>query len=256
MSIKLLNGRFESFVFSGGEVHVKVLECGGDPTVQAILYNTQDIITLLMLADALKRMGTPIYALHIPYFPYARQDRVCNPGEALSVKVMADLINSIEAKVVIVTDPHSDVTPALLNNVEVRTAEHCGIHDIIGSKLVICPDAGAEKRIQKLRVPYVMATKIRDVKTGDIIDTKLYDYENKVPGKDVIIIDDICDGGRTFIELAKVLKAHGAASVSLYVTHGIFSKGHAVFQRLIDDVYHFDYETGSIECLSLKKGDA
>ena len=129
-----------------------------------------------------------------------------------------------------------------------------------GNRVVICPDAGAEKRIQKLGLPYVMATKVRDAKTGNIIATRLFDEDeqgvSRVAGKDTIIVDDICEGGRTFIELAKVLKAHGAATVALYVTHGIFSKGHQCFRGLIEDIYHYNYDTRSVECLSLKRGDA
>ena len=64
-----------------------------------------------------------------------------------------------------------------------------------------------------------------------------------VTGKSVLIADDICDGGRTFIELAKVLKERGAAHIHLHVTHGIFSKGKAVFEGLIDTVTStYDYE--------------
>jgi len=244
--ISLVNGRFETFVFSGGEVHVKVLECHPQAHIKAIIYNSEDVMTLLMLCDALKRMGKTIQRIDIPYLPYARQDRVCNAGEALSLNVITHLINSIQAKQVCVTDVHSDVSLALVNNIHNYEPASFGLLDVIGTKLVVCPDAGAEKRILKLKRPYVMATKVRDVATGDIIETKLY---GDVFERDVIIVDDICDGGKTFIELAKVLRASGAASVDLYVTHGIFSKGLGVFKGLLDHIYHYNKHTGVIECL-------
>ncbi len=244
MSVSLVNGKFESFVFSGGEVYVKVLECFVNAHVKAILRNTQDLVELLMLCDALKRMGKTIQRIDIPYLPYARQDRVCNTGEALSLKVMCDLINSIGAKQVTVLDIHSDVTLALLNNVKNYEPASFGLLDIIGSKLIICPDAGAEKRIQKLKKPYVMATKVRDVATGEIKQTSLH---GSVKDRDCIIVDDICDRGRTFTELAKVLRTAEARTVDLYVTHGIFAKGMGVFTKLIDQIFHYDYETGVIK---------
>ncbi len=247
MSIELTNGKFETFVFSGGEVHVRVVECHPQPHIKAIIYNSEDIMTLLMLCDAIKRTGRTIHRLDIPYLPYARQDRVCNVGEALSIKVMADLINSIGAKQVCVTDVHSDVSLALIKNVHNYPAEALGLMEVIGNKLVICPDAGAEKRILKLKRPYVMATKVRDPMTGDIKETRIY---GDVKDKECIIVDDICDGGKTFIELAKVLLNSGASSVDLYVTHGIFSKGMFVFKNLLTNIYHYNYKTGIIECIS------
>lgn len=76
--------------------------------------------------------------------------------------------------------------------------------------------------------------KARNVQTGEITGTEVYgDVKDKV----VLIIDDICDGGRTFIELGKVLKERGASKVILYVTHGIFSQGKQVFEGIIDEVY-------------------
>ncbi len=248
MTIELVNGKFQQFVFSGGEVHVKVLECFVNAHIKAIINNSEDVMTLLMLCDALKRMGKSIHRIDIPYLPYARQDRVCNKGEALSLKVFADLINTVGAKQVCITDVHSDVSLALINNVHNYEPKDFGLLDVIGDRLVICPDAGAEKRILKLGKPYVMATKVRKPETGEILTTNLIDPLNKVVGADCIIVDDICDGGRTFTELAKQLRHHEAQSVDLYVTHGIFSKGMTVFKGLIDNIYHYNKSTGVIEC--------
>ena len=84
---------------------------------------------------------------------------------------------------------------------------------------------------------YRLASKIRDTKTGYITETKL---QGEVRGRDVLIFDDICDGGRTFIELAKSLKAKGAKKISLYITHGIFSKGKDVLYNHIDEIICFN----------------
>lgn len=229
----LIDGeKLDSFKFSGGEIHLKT---GYKPIVTAYLRNSDDIIELLLFANAMKQRGNLIKQLEIPYIPYARQDRVCNEGEPFSIKVMADLINSIEAKEVIGWDVHSDVTTALINNF--RNIEQYEFVPILENITVCSPDGGALKKAFKVSqsqsLPLITANKIRDTKTGDIVKTEV---NQEVKG-DILIVDDICDGGRTFIELAKVLKEKGAGKIYLYVTHGIFSKGIDVFDGLIDKIY-------------------
>lgn len=250
MPIKILNGEFETFKFSGGEIHVRVLKTPGPANILATINNSDDIMTLLLLCDALKRMGKTIETIIIPYFPYARQDRVCNRGEALSVKIMADLINSIGAGQVVIHDPHSDVTPALINNYFVTKLDDLCPPEILEGKMIICPDAGAEKKIRLLKRPYILCTKDRDTATGEIKRTIVH-HHGSLDGQNCIIVDDICDGGRTFIEIAKVLKSKNAGTIDLYVTHGIFSKGMEVFKGLIDKVYY--YKEGELQCWSSGK---
>ena len=186
----------------------------------------------------------------IPYFPYARQDRVCVEGEALGAAVMASFINNLDFAKVTIWDAHSDVSPALLNRVEnvpqIKLLERC---DELSQRLstgeltLISPDAGASKKTIKIAETFngepevIQAQKMRNLKTGEIIKTEIL---GDVKDKKVLIADDICDGGRTFIELAKVLKNKGALEVSLFITHGIFSKGLEVFEGLIDAIYTTD----------------
>jgi ribose-phosphate pyrophosphokinase len=69
----------------------------------------------------------------------------------------------------------------------------------------------------------------------------VYGTEEQLKDKHVIIVDDICDGGRTFIELAKVLKSNKVKNITLFVTHGIFSKGvDALFENGIDNIITTD----------------
>lgn len=231
-----------SFHFPAGEISVG-MELMGQPysyNVKAILKSSDDIMKLLMVADAIKREGGEIYKLEIPYLPYARQDRVCNPGEALSFKVFADLINGIGAVRVIGWDVHNPtLAGAIINNYEdiSQTEILEPYRDLFKGVTVCAPDGGAMKKAfdvsQMLNAPLITANKIRNIRTGEIEKTEVNQY---VP-YDVLIVDDICDGGRTFIELAKVLRAKGATRVELYVTHGIFSKGLEVFDGLIDNIY-------------------
>ena len=236
---------FEVFKFPGGEVNVRLKQydqsLDNEVKLIARINNSDDVMTLLLATDALRRKEVKNISLVLPYVPYARQDRVANGGEALSIKVFADLINSQNYTNVTIFDPHSDVTSALINNVRIVTQEdivgsYFDFHQIYGidinNYVILCPDAGAMKKTQKVakRCGYtgviIMCAKVRDTLTGNITATEIQvENEAQIKDKDLIIFDDICDGGRTFIEIAKIAKKYGAATVTLYVTHGIFSKG-------------------------------
>lgn len=245
----------EFFTFPGGEEGVKILSL---PTyrmsvahIEARLRSSSDVIRLMMLTDALRRLPhAPLkMVLYMNYVPYARQDRVCNPGESHSARVFCDLINGLGYDEVVIVDPHSDVIGALLNNVTIHKQASIvgtfpGLNEDLrnGRYTLVSPDAGSQKKIFELSVMYgldvIRADKVRETSTGRIVRTEVYCDDLK--GRPVLIVDDICDGGRTFIELAKVLKVKGAGEVSLYVTHGIFSKGIGELAECIDTIYTTD----------------
>jgi len=241
------------FTFKGGEVYVKVpieehsaYRFGEDSNVviQARLTSSDKVMQVLMLTDALRRTGCKKISLFIPYFPYARQDRVVNPGESFSLRVMTDLINAQNYNRVIIMDPHSIATTALLNNCVVNLnlqfiQSACGSFD---PHYLIAPDEGSVKKTLEASLyckkPYICASKERDLQNkGKIKNTIVHSTAEEVAGKRILIVDDICDGGRTFIELATKLKEMGAAAVGLFVTFGIFSKGLACLYDKLDYVH-------------------
>lgn len=235
------------FKFPGGEVGVKLTPIKGQPsvTIEAHIKTSDDLIELLMVTDALRNMQfeIPIY-LKMAYIPYARQDRVTVVGEAFSMRVFANIINAQKYAAVIVWDAHSDVSTALLNNcINYSQASLLPkFRFLLGNNedtILVCPDGGALKKIYEVakvlelnRV--IQATKSRDVATGKITGTTV--YSEHVGDKNFLIADDICDGGYTFIELAKRLKLLTTGKITLLVTHGIFSKGIEVFDGFIDEI--------------------
>jgi ribose-phosphate pyrophosphokinase len=219
----------KKFKFPGGEVHV-VLENNRMP-YSWHLWNSDEIMSMLLAVDAY--LPDPRgFHLTIPYVPYARQDRVTRSGEPLSARVMANIINALNALSVTIWDPHSDVITALINNCRVIHQ-----HEIVeNSELnlesfdgVIAPDAGAVKKAQKIadifNVPLYQGHKQRDTATGHITGTHIIDHDGQLKNKGghFLVPDDICDGGRTFIALAEALPP--GCTADLYVTHGIFSQG-------------------------------
>ena len=240
---------FETLTFNGGEEHIRFLsdlteyDEDNEFRITARLKSSKDIMQLLLVTDALRRGVRPkVLTCFIPYMPYARQDRVCNDGESLSVAVMAQLINSCKFDRVDILDPHSDVVGALINNISITDQTTLLRPIALKSKdhgyTIVSPDAGATKKAmgvaRAFNSPIVEASKVRETKSGNIIATEVH---GDVTGQDCLIVDDICDGGRTFIELAKKLKVRGAKSVALFATHGIFSKGLNVLKAYIDQVY-------------------
>lgn len=242
------NGHFipyDSLTFSGGEEHIRLKWNGSTKAsvrIEARLWAGREVLQLLMITDALRRHGFGEIDLVMPYVPYARQDRVCNLGEALSIKVFCDLINAQGYRNVEIWDAHSDVTPALLHRCKNVEQWEFATFDPVLSCVVVAPDAGAEKKAgkvaDKLGCYQLNFSKIRDVSTGAVTGVQMNNWSAHFRNFTKYIVDDICDGGRTFIEVAKKLKEKDPdKKVYLYVTHGIFSKGLEALKPYIDHVY-------------------
>ena len=264
MSLRLIVDGYEYtpdvFTFPGGEVNVNFLNTNkglrkmpsvSRIVVEAKLRNSDDVMALLLLSDALDVWlvhGGARVDLVIPYPPYARQDRVCNKGEAHSLRVMCNLINQMDFNTVTVYDPHSIVTEALIDNVIVKDQVDILESDIglsnklrAGNYVIVSPDSGAEKKAMKVAQYFgcdmIRATKRRDMATGKIQEIGLID---PIPrGRSFLIVDDICDGGGTFIPLASELGGRDH-KVELYITHGIFSKGTQILLDHFDTIYTTD----------------
>ncbi len=238
------NPYFKMFQFPGGEWGVKWTELDAEDEFNFDLFHVNllarinsgnDLIKLLTFANAAENRGTHLNVT-IPYFPGARQDRVSNPGEPLTVKVYADIINSQMFHRVEIVDPHSDVTPALLNDCNVVP-----VADILkrivtenNYDTILIPDAGATKRMFSYYFPdlefngilkFVQCLKKRDTKTGKLSGFQV--LTDHLYSRNCLIVDDICDGGGTFVGLAEELVKvqPNVGKIGLYVTHGIFSKG-------------------------------
>jgi len=259
-ALTLSDGEVKVSVFKGGEVNVTLsekallaLKWARSSQSPAHMYITaritsSDMLMAFMLTVAAIREVYPSVKIcaTIAYFPYARQDRVCNPGEAHALKVAATMINSLNLERVTIFDPHSDVTKALLNNCTVISNHEFVLKAVAQINCtdlwVMAPDQGAYKKVFELAksdsfAGFLFAIKDRDPKTMQIKDIQI---QGDAKGKSILIVDDICDGGRTFLELGKALKSQGAEKIYLYVSHGIFSYGVESLSELFDGIYTTD----------------
>lgn len=206
-----------------------------------------DIMALAFTVDALKHQY-PFANLHLdmPYVPYARQDRVCSPGESHQLKVTAQMINGLGFDTVTSVDPHSSVSEAVFDRF--YTIDQIAVFSKIKTNwsdvYIVAPDQGATKKAEAFAkavnaAGVITCAKVREMSTGRILGLKVLDEIKE--GANYLVLDDLCDGGRTFIEVAKCLTLRNEIGrLELAVTHGLFSKGVGVVKDFYDEIYTTD----------------
>lgn len=241
-NFKLSSGEYTLMQFPSGELQITVkgfsnLNSNYNVRITGSILSSDNIMELLQLVEAIRTENSLLndISLVMPYYAYSRQDRRCNKGESFSLKVFANLINSCNFSKVTTFDNHSDVSTALLNNCYNIPVWQLLLDAQYTIKLkeynyFISPDAGANKKVfncsKLFNIPMIRADKIRDTSNGKILDTQIFATSEQLKNSKVLIIDDICQGGRTFEELAKALKViEPSCTIHLYVTHGFFNNG-------------------------------
>jgi ribose-phosphate pyrophosphokinase len=229
-----------------------------DIRIETRLNSFSDLEILICATKALKNITRKPISLYVPYFLGSRSDRkFVDGGVNYLNQVICPIINSLDFVSVVVLDPHSDVLEACLHNfikipnfnlVKYALTQ---IDNKDGTQNRVClvsPDAGAYKKIfdvaQKFNINNVAtATKVRDLKTGQILHTEVSNLPVSTTEEELkyMIVDDICDGGRTFIELAKAIQNQRPnAKIYLVVTHGIFSAGFDELSKWFEGIYTTD----------------
>ena len=241
--------------FPDGQQSIKItfvpLEADIDDEVQILsrMNSFRDVEIIICAAKALRGLGVKDVSLFIPYCIGGRSDRKFEEGSINYIKeVIAPIINLQNFSKVTVMDPHSDVLEACINNfdkesnfelVDFALAHLGGNPD---TYTLVSPDAGAMKKVYavsehtKIR-DIIVASKVRDTSTGQIVYTDVPVTPTHAQ-KEFIIVDDICDGGRTFVEIAKnIREKFPDAKVYLIVTHGIFSAGYNELAKHFTGIY-------------------
>lgn len=212
--------------FPDGECYTRidVESLNDDVVIVQNTYPDSNIIEMFLLQDAVKKMGAKTITLVIPYFGYARQDRVFKPGEPESAKIMtrhlgimSDRVFTVDIHKESILDyfdcPHEDLkaAPAIAEYFMNR-----------GIDLVLSPDLGAKDRAKAvgeiMGVPYDHLEKIR--LSGS--EVKISPAKMDCKGKSVLIVDDMISTGGTIVAAKQALKEAGAKNVSVACTHGLF----------------------------------
>jgi len=254
-----------------GTVYVQLHE---PVVIKSRLNSFQDLELIVCANQAIKNINSTIpVELYVPYFLGARSDRQFEYGGVNYLKqVICPIINSQNFNLVTMIDPHSDVLEACINNFEKKSNTDLvrfALEDLtinlwrkttddmslefwlkhVWSKnqdiVLVSPDAGAFKKIfdvaKHFRIDNVVtASKVRNLKTGEILKTEVPNLPISTTENEFryVIVDDICDGGRTFIELAKAIKEQRLnAEIYLVVSHGIFSAGFDLLAQYFDNIF-------------------
>jgi ribose-phosphate pyrophosphokinase len=234
--------------FPDGEMYLRVggRMDGDDVVVVQSTRTDADLIELLLLEDAVRQAGARRVVVVVPYFGYARQDRLFLPGEPISARTFSRLVE-LSADAVITVDLHS---PAVLSHFSKPAFEASGIPAIARAlrerpvDLLVSPDDGGVDRVRRmaqlLDKPWFALEKHRI--DAEHVEVSMADEPPiALEGKDVVLVDDVITTGGTIVESAKLLKAHGARAVSAACTHGLFLRD--AFERIkavTDEVYSTD----------------
>ena len=185
--------------------------------------NDSELFLLQCIVDEIRDTEpTAIINLKMPYIPNARQDRKVS-NRFFTLKSFCKIINNMNFETVSVLDPHSDVSTALLDRVvkEVPLIEAFKFN----VDAIVYPDAGAAKKYttgtyttEFNELPTIIGNKKRDSK-GTIESYELLGFPTEGEVKSVLIVDDICSYGGTFVAAAKELKSRGVEHIYLLVSH-------------------------------------
>lgn len=236
----------EIFIFPDGERRVRVIDRVVDEDT-VVVQTTSPLadthyMELFFIVDALKRSGAKSVTAVVPYLGYQRQDHVFRDGEAVSLGVIIETLESIGMDRLVTVDLHSikipelfsipivhlSALPIFVEKIKEIASEQSS--SIFKDTILVSPDMGGIRRIKILsellgNIPYVSIIKNRDLATGDIVsnrfDTSTSEWKNKI--KRAIIVDDMISTGRTIVSAIDLLIKNGIKENLVFATHPVFS---------------------------------
>ncbi|MGI0133320.1 MAG: ribose-phosphate diphosphokinase [Thermoplasmata archaeon] len=223
--------------FPDGEMYLRVggrLE-GEDVVLVQSTRTDEDLLQLFLLEDAIRQGGARRLFVVVPYFGYARQDRSFFPGEPVSAHTLARHVE-LGADAVVTVDLHSSQTLSAFSKPAFEASGIPAIARLLRERpvdLLVSPDKGGVDRVRRM-------AQILD-KPWTALEKKRIDSEHvelalppqlpvDLPGKHVVILDDVITTGGTIVEAAKLLKKHKVGAIAAACTHGLFLRD--AFERI------------------------
>lgn len=221
---------------------------GAAPVIKERINSYEDLFYIKSLKDIYDHNRIKDVELYIPCMFQQQHDRRFKPNESFELKLVCDFINSCNFSKVSVFHPHSDVTAALLNNVHIIDNTQFikpVLDDILlyaqngKTPIILSTDAGSYKWINKMadvlefqgEVYGASKARTSDHKLVQVIDRQ--DFE----GRDILIVDDLCVYGGTFVGLAKLLKERNVGKLYLAVSHMTVHNPNIELESLYENVY-------------------
>ncbi len=251
---------YECFKYPAGELQVRVkaelvsrVRNQDEAILAGRIYSSDDFFELMLLTSAIEGLGVSCKKVVLPYLPYSRADRRFLDGDCSGMETMCDLIS--RGRRVYTLDVHNEKAlgaytitncdpSAFIQSAITHTATRADSDDVT----VLFPDQGARDRYanvgntgnnhHEIRVSRCFCSKKRDAVTGKLLGFEVPELPRNRP---VLIVDDICDGGGTFLGISERLREQGL-NYSLYTTHSMYSRG---TQVLYDAGFDYLYTTNS-----------
>ena len=224
----------EAFVgrFNNGEVQIMIDESvrGKDVfIIQPTSYPVNDnLMELMVMADALKRASARHITAVVPYYGYARQDRKTRGREPITAKLVANLMQTSGITRLVTVDLHAGQIQGFFDvpvdhlygaSILAKYINEKNLEDAI----VVSPDLGGVTRARDLADRIGAPIAIIEKKRPEPGVAKVMNLIGDVKGKNCIIVDDIVDTAGSLVEGAKALEEFGAKSVTAAVTHAVLT---------------------------------
>ena len=229
---------YEIITFPDGEPHIKLIDLDRKKDVNIIcrISNPTDLFILMQVGNILNRQGI-IFDIKITYLMSMRMDRVMSFNEAYALEIVANMINSLNARKVKILEPHSEKTLTLIK--KSNKINDCIYYSLISNYLKVYPDEGAAERYNANPMIDIIFKKKRNLSDGKIISIEPINknllYKSDIP---IMVIDDLCDGGMTFKLIADFLKKECPnRELNITVTHMVNHKGIQILSENYNKVY-------------------
>ncbi|MCL2670942.1 MAG: ribose-phosphate pyrophosphokinase [Clostridiales bacterium] len=251
-------GDADSFKFSEGNIFVRVNESIRDKDVYIVMHigrePNDEFVELLFWIDAFKRASANSITAIIPYFGYAKGDKKDEPRVSIRARVCADCIEVAGVDRVIFMDLHSPQVQGFFKvpvdhlYAQPLLAEYIRRQKIVTPNLtVVSPDSGSAKRARhmadELGCPVAIGDKTR---YGHTEDAKVLEIIGDVSGRDCLVVDDFSISAGTMVEIASVLRAHGAGKIYGALAHN--SMNEVALARLQESEYEWVLTTDTVPC--------
>lgn len=241
---------YKVFAFPDGEKQIEFLEPLSVMTqyvVKTRITSADELFILMQTAEILNRNNIK-WSLQISYLMTMRMDRVMDNNRPFSLKIVADIIKGLGAERIEIVEPHSTVTTKLIGATAIRgdwygKAIRLAVDGVSTYPVICYPDKGALQRYSDEFSPHVFDTihfdKVRELSTGKIIGLKC-DTIEVIKDRNVVVIDDLVDGGATAIGIAEQLRQNGAKQIVFVCTHAVNEVGFIRLASTYDKVFITD----------------
>ena len=231
--------------FPDGEIQITLEEFSrkDEVNVKCRITSTEDLFILMQVSDILVRHGMH-FNIYIYYLMGMRMDRVMDFNRPFTLKIIVNILDNLGASSIGIFCPHSKVTADLFKKtgIVLLYPSNWGEEEkyFLDECQIVVPDAGAAKRYFNNIVPtdVIVGEKVRDIKTGKILSIKAKNPE-AIDGRwPLVILDDLCDGGGTFVGLAAAIReTHPGIPINIAVCHMVNPKGIENLSKNFNHVY-------------------